>query len=272
RAFRLHPTLGMAATKLVSRVAAGVLAPDGELLDVPRGGEVAFLAPLAVRLLPSARERAVAARLDLLNARAIGDIQAIAIEPLRAAFGAAAAVALWREARGLDAAPRRALPLPVAAAEETLAEETNDLRVLGARMARLVLELAGGLRARRAEAASLAVEVGYGDGREGRASASLESGGATGDAARVAHLQRTALALLARAAARRVRVRRIRIEARERPPVGRQLDLWVEARDHPTRRDQLDEALLALRARLGSAAVIPAAWMAHGLVRPSPRP
>ena len=266
RAFRLHPTLGMAATKLVSRVAAGVLAPDGELLDVPRGGEVAFLAPLAVRVLPSARERAVAARLDLLNARAVGDLQALAIEPLRAAFGAAAAAALWRESRGLDAASRRALPTPVAAAEETIAAETNDLRVLGARMARLVVELAGGLRARRAEAASLVVEVAYADGREGRASTSLDRAAPT-----VAHLEHTALALLARAASRRVRVRRIRIEARERAPGGRQLDLWSGV-EGPTRRDQLDEALLTLRARLGTAAVIPAAWMAHGLVRPSPRP
>jgi len=264
RAFRLHPTLGMATTKLVSRVAAGVLAPDGELLDVPPDNEVAFLAPLAVRVLPSARERTVTARLDLLNARAVGDVQAIAIEPLRAAFGAAAAAGLWREARGLDAMPRRATTqAPVAAAEETLAEETNDLRVLGARLMRLVVELASGLRARRAEAASLVVEVGYADGREGKASSSLEPS-TFGD------LEHAALELLARAASRRVRVRRIRIEARERPPVGRQLDLWSH-RAEPTRRDRLDEALLALRARLGTAAVIPAAWMAHGLVRPSPR-
>ncbi|HKO22261.1 MAG TPA: hypothetical protein VJX91_06360, partial [Candidatus Eisenbacteria bacterium] len=166
---------------------------------------------------------------------------------------------------GLDAASRRALPTPVAAAEETIAAETNDLRVLGARMARLVVELAGGLRARRAEAASLVVEVGYADGREGRASASLDRAAPT-----VAHLGHTALALLARAASRRVRVRRIRIEARERAPVSCQLDLWSGV-EGPTRRDQLDEALLALRARLGTAAVIPAAWMAHGLVRPSPR-
>jgi DNA polymerase-4 len=266
REFRLHPTLGMAATRLVSRVAAGVLEPDGQLLDVPRGGEIAFLAPLLVRVLPAARERVVAARLDLLNARAVGDVQAIAIEPLRAAFGAAPAAALWREARGLDAAPRRStLEACLAAAEETLAEETNDLRALGARMGRLVVELAAGLRARRAEAASLVVEVGYADGREGRASASIEP-------RTVADLERAALGLLARAAARRVRVRRVRLEARERPPVSRQLDLWRADREHPTRRDQLDEALLALRARLGTSAVVPAAWMAHGLVRPSPRP
>ena len=266
REFRLHPTLGMAATRLVSRVAAGVLAPDGQLLDVPRGGEIAFLAPLLARVLPAARERVVAARLDLLNARAVGDIQAIAIEPLRAAFGAAPAAALWREARGLDAAPRRsALDACVAAAEETLAEETNDLRALGARMGRLVVELMAGLRARRAEGASLVVEVGYADGREGRASASIEP-------RTVADLERAALGLLARAASRRVRVRRVRLEALERPPAGRQLDLWRADREGPTRRDQLDEALLALRARLGTSAVVPAAWMAHGLVRPSPRP
>jgi DNA polymerase-4 len=265
REFRLHPTLGMSATKLVSRVAAGVLAPDGELLDVPRGGEIAFLAPLLVRVLPAARERIVAGRLDLLNAHAVGDVQAIAIEPLRAAFGAAAASALWREARGLDAASRRSTQQAcVAAAEETMAEETNDLRVLGARLKRLVVELAAGLRARRAEAASLVVEVSYADGREGRASASIEP-------KTVADLECAALGLLARAASRRVRVRRVRLEARERPPVGCQLDLWRADRER-TRRDQLDEALLALRARLGTSAVVPAAWMAYGLVRPSPRP
>jgi DNA polymerase-4 len=265
REFRLHPTLGMSATKLVSRVAAGVLAPDGELLDVPRGGEIAFLAPLLVRVLPAARERIVAGRLDLLNAHAVGDVQAIAIEPLRAAFGAAAASALWREARGLDAASRRSTQQAcVAAAEETMAEETNDLRVLGARLKRLVVELAAGLRARRAEAASLVVEVSYADGREGRASAPIEP-------KTVADLEHAALELLARAASRRVRVRRVRLEARERPPVSCQLDLWRADRER-TRRDQLDEALLALRVRLGTSAVVPAAWMAYGIVRPSPRP
>ncbi|HEU4335144.1 MAG TPA: hypothetical protein VFT32_11665, partial [Candidatus Eisenbacteria bacterium] len=63
RAFRLHPTLGLGATRLVSRVAAWVLAPDGQLLDVPSGSEVPFLAPLRVHVLPTARERAVSARL-----------------------------------------------------------------------------------------------------------------------------------------------------------------------------------------------------------------
>src|SRR6202007_139628 len=120
---------------LVSRVAASVLAPDGNLLDVPSGSEVAFLGPLAVRVLPSARERAVAARLDLLNIRAVREAQALTAPQLVAAFGAAAATALWREARGLDTAARWMAPPPRAAvAEETLPQETNDRRVLAARL------------------------------------------------------------------------------------------------------------------------------------------
>src|SRR5262245_22332367 len=67
RALKLHPTLGVAANKLVSRVAAGVVAPDGDLLDVSWGSEPAFLAPLAVSVLPASRVRGVGERLALLN-------------------------------------------------------------------------------------------------------------------------------------------------------------------------------------------------------------
>jgi DNA polymerase-4 len=116
RAFGLHPTLGIAATRLVSLVAATVLAPDGELLDVMPGSEVSFLAPLAARLLPSARRPAVMPRLDLLHMRVVRDVQALDPVQLRAAFGAPAGLALWREARGLDPAAPRAAAAPAAAA------------------------------------------------------------------------------------------------------------------------------------------------------------
>ncbi|HSQ61365.1 MAG TPA: hypothetical protein VLT84_13250, partial [Acidobacteriota bacterium] len=123
RAFGLHPTLGLAATRLVSGIAARVLAPDGELLDVPAGSEEAFLAPLSARVLPSSRIAAASSRLDLLNLRAVRDVQALTTMQLHAAFGALAAL-LWREARGLDTAPLRAVePPPTAVAEETLGAE-----------------------------------------------------------------------------------------------------------------------------------------------------
>ena len=273
RLFRLHPTLGIGATRLVSRVAASVLAPDGNLLDVLPGSEVAFLAPLAVRVLPTARERAVAERLELLNIRAVRDAQALSAPQLLAAFGVGAGTALWREVRGLDAAPRRtAAPSRTAVAEETLAQETNDGRVLAARLARLVVELGLGLRSRGAEARTLAVSVSYADGREGRARQALAPPTAAEHA-----LHAAALTLLDRAVARRVRVRRLRVEALEAPVAGTQLTLWDgagnEAAGHRSVGDALERALDRVRTRFGTQALVPAAWMAHGLVvRPPARP
>lgn len=299
RAFRLHPTLGIGTTRLVSRVAASVLAPDGELLDVLPGSEVAFLAPLAVRVLPSARDRAASARLDLLNVRAVREVQALSGAQLLAAFGAAAARALWREARGLDAAPLRvAAPTRVAVAEETLAQETNDRRVLAARLSRLVVEAGVGLRARGARAGALTLSVLYADGREGRARQTLAP-----PIAAEHELQAAALTLLDRAVVRRVRVRRVRLEAAEGAPHATQLSLWDGAGDEagghrpqpaswllagedpcarrlvfpaplPAERcAALEFALDRVRARFGTQSLVPAAWMAHGLVvRPPARP
>lgn len=288
RAFRLHPTLGIGTTRLVSRVAASVLAPDGELLDVLPGSEVAFLAPLAVRVLPSTRDRAASARLDLLNVRVVREVQALSGEQLLAAFGAAAK-ALWREARGLDATPLRVTaPTRVAVAEETLSQETNDRRVLAARLSRLVVEIGVGLRARGALAGTVTLSVLYADGREGRARQTLAPPGVAAEHA----LQAAALSLLDRAVARRVRVRRVRLEAGEAAPHATQLDLWDGVGEQPSGRcacprsaraaqapsgfsptPSLENALDRVRARFGTQSLVPAAWMAHGLVvRPPARP
>jgi DNA polymerase IV len=276
-AFRLHPTLGVAGNKLVSRVAAGVLAPDGELLDVPLGSEAAFLAPLPVGVLPSARGRAEAARLDRLNIRLVRDVERLTPAQLRAAFGRAAEP-LWREARGVDptpVSPREAAPCAIA--EETLARETNDGRVLAAHVERLAAEVGAGLRARGQGTRRLALRAWYADGREEAAQRSFVEpllGGA--------ELREAALTLLARAVARRVRVRRLRLTAHAIAPGARQLSLWDRAWDAGASPHALEAALDRIRARFGAEALKPASWMALGLalhpttgrhaVRPSPRP
>jgi DNA polymerase-4 len=292
RAFGLHPTLGLAATRLVSGIAAGVLAPDGELLDVRSGSEEAFLAPLPARVLPSARIASSASRLDLLNLRAVRDLQALTTPQLHAAFGALAAL-LWREARGLATAPLRAVePPPTTVAEETLAAETNDRRALALRMTRLAIEIGTGLRARGVVAHQLAVRVIYADGREGSARSRLEHG-----VAAEAELRTEAVALLDRALTRRVRVRRLRLEAWEHAPIATQLTLWCDRGEnpegackplrsegaaqrpegcsplshHPDRSHALEIALARARARFGTETVVPAAWFLHGLTAPAPR-
>jgi DNA polymerase IV len=270
-AFRLHPTLGLGATRLVSAIAASVLAPDGELLDIAPGAEIGFLAPLPVRVLPSAHDRIAAPRLELLGLRAVGDVQVLTPVQLRAAFERRTADALWREARGIDATPRLcAVPARVAVAEETLGRETNDRRTLLARLSRLVIEVATGLSTRGLDAERLAVTVEYADGRHGEARSALVP--PVGSAR---SLGREAVPLFDRAVTRRVRVRRIRLEAWERPRAAAQLGLW----DEPTgggspsgRADALEVALERVRARFGTESLVPATWMAHGLVRAPARP
>jgi DNA polymerase-4 len=276
RAFGLHPTLGVAGNKLVSRVAAGVLAPDGELLDVPVGSERAFLAPLRVGVLPSARGRAEAERLDALNLRLVGEVERLPLTQLAAAFGRAAP-ALWREARGVDPTP--VCPpgaAPQAIAEETLARETNDGRVLAAHAERLAAELGAGLRARGQGTRRLVFRAWYADGRAETAQRSFAEplhGGA--------ELRAAALALLARAVTRRVRVRRVRIEAWGIAAGARQLGLWEDgpgaegARDvaRSARAAALEAALDRVRGRFGSGALQPASWIALGLaLRPNRDP
>ena len=267
-AFRLHPTLGLGATRLVSSIAAGVLAPDGELLDIAPGTEIPFLAPLPVRVLPATHDRAAAPRLELLNLSAVGDVQSLTPGQLRSAFERATADALWREARGIDATPRRASsPERVAVAEETLGRETNDRGTLLARLSRLVIEVATGLRARGLDADRLAVTVEYADGRYGEARGALAVAASSAGA-----LTREAVPLFDRAVRRRVRVRRLRVEAWERPRAAAQLGLWDGPSNGPAapradRANAMEGALERVRARFGTESLVPASWMAHGLVR-----
>src|SRR6266850_5015714 len=87
QSFRLHPTLGVAANKLVSRVAAQVVAPDGDLLEVSLGSEASFLAPLQIHMLPAARGTDTASRLDLLNVRFVREVQSLSLPQLARALG-----------------------------------------------------------------------------------------------------------------------------------------------------------------------------------------
>jgi DNA polymerase-4 len=270
--FRLHPTLGVAANKLVSRVASQVVAPDGDLLEVSSGSEAAFLAPLQVGFLPAARPSDVAERLDLLNVRFVREVQALSTQQLARALGKQGAL-LWSQARGVDPTPVRPPErTPRAVAEETLAQETNDSRVLAAHGARLGAELATGLRSRGEGARGLTLEVAYADGREGRATRPFDEplrGGAG--------IARAVCDLLERAVKRRVRVRRIRVSAWGVTSGPLQLTLWAagdSAGDAETpRRASLESTLDRARARFGAEALVPATWILHGLtVRAPARP
>src|SRR2546425_4600528 len=143
---RLKPTVGLATSKLVSRVAARVIRPDG-LCDVFPGSEAPFLAPLPVGLLPAARGTTRERLLDL-NVGRVADLLRFSQTQLLIAFGAHGG-RLRCQALGIDASPVRPPEAATAVGEEdTLAQDSNEetalLRTLlglceraGARLRRL---------------------------------------------------------------------------------------------------------------------------------------
>src|SRR2546422_1170561 len=101
---RLKPTVGLATSKLVSRVAARVIRPDG-LCDVFPGSEAPFLAPLPVGLLPAARGTTRERLLDL-NVGRVADLLRFSQTQLLVAFGAHGG-RLRCQALRIDASPVR---------------------------------------------------------------------------------------------------------------------------------------------------------------------
>ncbi len=78
-------SVGVAANKLVAKVASDAAKPDGVCV-VPAGGEAAFLAPRPVRELPMVGAK-LEERLARLGLRTIGDVARYPAEALRARFG-----------------------------------------------------------------------------------------------------------------------------------------------------------------------------------------
>jgi len=97
---QLPASMGLAATRLVAKVASDLAKPRG-LLWVPAGSEEAFLAPLSVRKIPGIG-KVTEAGLHALGIHTVGQLAAVPLEKLEEAFGQWG-VALFRKARGQDA-------------------------------------------------------------------------------------------------------------------------------------------------------------------------
>ncbi len=138
----LTASVGVAACKLVAKIASDLRKPDG-LVVVPPGTEAAFLAPLAVRRLwgvgPKTEES-----LAKLGVRTIGDLAALPPETLTRRVGTHGED-LLRLARGLDDRPvETGGEAKSVGQEHTYGEDTADT----ARLRRTLLDLADGVGGR----------------------------------------------------------------------------------------------------------------------------
>lgn len=139
---RLTASVGVAACKLVAKIASDLRKPDG-LVVVPPGAEAAFLAPLPVRRLwgvgPKTEES-----LARVGVHTIGDLAALTGDALSRRLGTHGQD-LLELARGIDDRPvLTEAEAKSVGQEHTYDEDTADV----ARLRRTLLDLADGVAAR----------------------------------------------------------------------------------------------------------------------------
>ncbi len=247
RRLRLDPTVGVATNKLLSRVAAKIIRPEG-LCDVFPGSEARFLAPLEVGLLPRLGP-AARRQLEELNLRIVREVSAVPLPDLMMVFGSRGR-ALHRHARGIDETPVRTVERsPAVIEEELLEEDSNDRGVLHAAIRRMVEKGTGRMRRLGVMAGEITLRIRYADSVE--ASRSRPLAGLPPIEERIFRLARR---LFEKICVRRVRVRHLEIRFRSlrRPP--RQLELYGEAREQ-RREFSLARTVDSIRTRFGPGAV-----------------
>jgi DNA polymerase IV len=251
---RLRPTVGLATSKLVSRVAARVIRPDG-LYDVFPGSEAPFLAPLPVGLLPAARD-GTRERLSDLNVARVADLLRFSQAQLLIAFGAHGG-RLRSQALGIDASPvRPPEAAPAVVEEETLAEDSNEEAALLRTLFGLCERAGRRLRRLEVRAGRLRVTLRHSDGVVARREERLAPPVA---ADRLLFAQ--AREICERARTRRVRVRWIELRCLEVARGPRQLALFgAEAFDDRASdggaAESLADAVDRIRGRFGDRAIV----------------
>lgn len=244
-------SVGVAASKTVAKIASDRDKPHGLTVVMP-GEEAAFLAPLAVGLMPGIGP-ATASRLGALGIRTLGDLAALDVETARHVLGNHGPAAV-RRAAGFDERPvREREPMKSVSNERTFAKDLSDAAEVREVVASLAEHVAGRLRRGGRKGRTVHLKVRFGDFTTRTAQETLDAPTDTTD--------------VIAAAARRL------LDAHWHPGVGvRLLGVGVTGFDHvPTqlalpvddaedtvtadRRKAVERAVDGLRERFGDGAV-----------------
>ncbi len=243
----LPVTVGLAANKVVSEVAAHVLKPE-HVVNVRPGDEPAFLAPHPLAALPGAFP-SIRDQLARYNVERIGTLARLTRGQVESVLGRRG-VELHARANGVD--PRPVVPparRETLAAHATLGTETNDRDQLHAELRHQAEQLGRSLRQRRATADRLELVARYADHRDVRGATSLEP--ATDLDVELTTAART---LADRLLTRRIALTVLGLSVMLGPGSDVQLSLF----DQPppmARRQALNAALDGVRRRYGTASI-----------------
>lgn len=156
-------TVGLAASRLVSKIATRVIKPEG-LCTVIRGCEEEFMGPLPINLLPGVELR-ILEQLLQFNLHLIRDLNNVPVQMLQRVLGPSA-YEISRNAHGIDDTPVRLLeePAPSVVESITLGDQTNDEQVLACALFGLVSKAGAKIRAMGLAAGRIRLRIFYADG------------------------------------------------------------------------------------------------------------
>ena len=153
----LTASVGVAATKLVAKIASDLRKPDG-LVIVPPGTEEAFLAPLPISRLWGVGGKTATALADY-GVRTIGDLAALAPDLVVRRFGKHGG-SLVDRARGIDDDPvHEGDPAKSVGHEHTFDADTSDIEVIERTILGMADGVAGRLRSAGVRASTIAVKI-----------------------------------------------------------------------------------------------------------------
>ena len=238
--------MGIASSKVVAKVASDLSKPDG-LIEVARGQERSFLAPLPVATMPGIGKKTEQV-LKRLGINTLGELSVMPISTLKSHFGASGEV-LHRYARGID---DREIKLPGAAKsisrETTFGKDTKDRSLLMATLRYLSERVGSDLRQRSKRTRCITLKLRYADFTTITRSHTLRQGSNTDQT-----IFDTGLQLLRKALSPEKRpVRLIGIGVSNLIEPSKQLDML----DSSTQRlEQLNKAIDHIRKKYGFTAI-----------------
>ncbi len=250
RETRCSASIGVASSRLVSKIASALSKPAGVLRVLP-GREEAFLRPLAVSRIPGAG-RVTTEKMKRLGIRTIGDLARQSLPFLEDRFGSAGGE-LHRKARGLDDSEIAPESRPKSIGRETtFAEDISDPAALEAVLSGLAEEACGRARRLGLRARQVVLKIRFPDFATLTRSLTLE---------KPTHLDgeviEPALGLLRRARRKEARGRKIRLLGVYLSGLDAAAPQPLLIEDEERRREErLVESLDRIRERFGREAVL----------------
>ena len=240
----LCASVGIASCKVVAKVAAELSKPDG-LLEIARGEECSFLAPLPIAKLPGIGKK-IERILNGLGIHTIGELAIMPLGALKSHFGASGEL-LHRYASGID--DRKVEPPSAAKSisrETTFGKDTKDCSLLKATLRYLSERVGVELRQGGKQARCVTLKLRYADFTTITRRHTLRQASNTDQA-----IFDTGLKLL-KGAQEKQPVRLIGIGVSSLVEPGRQLDMLDASAE---RQEQLNRAIDRIRNKYGFTAI-----------------